>query len=154
MAESPFTIDLNALDWECQQQPALVHRFSQALAEAKRELEEMEKKFKSFREKASAAVRRNPGKYKIMKVTNDAIATAVANHEKYAEFVASIAELNYNVEMAWADVHAINSKQQSLTDLVKLHGQSYFDSPRLTKEGVESILKDKARKKGGVKRDE
>lgn len=151
MDKSQFSIDLDALDIECQNQPDLVYRVCRVLTETKKELADEEKAFKACKEKIAAHARKNPHKYGIMKVTNDAINNAVATHEKVQKFLDSIAALTYNVDLAWNAVNAANSKQTSLTDLVKLHGQSYFDAPRLTEKGVASINKDKARKKGGVK---
>jgi vacuolar-type H+-ATPase subunit I/STV1 len=152
MAKNPFAIDLYALDKECQKQPQLVSDYSRVLAEAKKALADKEKEYKLFREKLASRVRQYPGKYKIMKVTNDAVMSAVSNHEKVAEFLEAISDLTYAVDMAWADVHAVNSKQTSLSDLVRLHGQAYFDTIATTREGVESIRKDAARHKGGVRK--
>lgn len=146
-----FKIDPNQLDHECLQQPDLVHQYSMTLAKANIKLKKAMKALEDYRLVLGAKVRDKPEKYGVYKVTEGAVATALHRSEKYKQLQTEVEEAEYAVELAWVDVHAIKSKQQSLTDLVKLHGQSYFSSVPTTPEGVDAILKDKARRKGGVR---
>ena len=151
---SEFKIDPNLLDHECLQQPDLVWQYSRGLANAKKKMEQVQEDFEAFKIALETRIRNHPEKYKIVKLTEGSVKAAMKGQEKYAELQRLVKEQQYELDLAWADVHAINSKQQSLTDLVKLHGQGYFSEVKTTKEGVDAILKDKARKKGGVRRKE
>jgi acetoin utilization deacetylase AcuC-like enzyme len=148
---SDFAIDKNRLDEECIKQPELMSHYGRKLALAKKSLTEIMEAFEAYKTKMSSRIRDEPGKYKVYKVTEGAVTTALKNQEKYREFANRVEEAQYELDLAWSDIHAIQSKQQSLTDLVKLHGQNYFSEVATTKEGVDSILKDKARRKGAVR---
>jgi hypothetical protein len=152
MTENKFAIDPHALDQECIVQPELIWDTSRRLATAKRNLSEAEIAFTEFKEKLSGHVRNKPEKYKIFKLTEAAVTNAVKSHPEYKNHQQGIIDLTFIVDSCWADVHAAQAKQQSLTDLVKLHGQQYFSEPVVDERGVEAIKKDKARRKG-VKRE-
>lgn len=147
MSQSDFEIDPDALDRECLAHPTLVFKYHSELADAKLMLEAAKTDLEEFKSLLERKIRDNPGKYDIVKLTEGAVAAYIKGDKRVQERAAKVKEMQSTLDMAWAGVHAITAKQQALSDLVRLHGQGYFDTPRLTEKGVESINKS-ARKKG------
>ena len=153
MSNPDFEIDPEALDKECIQHPSLVHKYHTALAEAKAGLEITKTKLEEKKSNLEKRIRDNPAKYDITKLTEGAVAAYIKGNEVIQKLSFEVKNAQMTLDLAWADVHAITAKQQSLSDLVRLHGQQYFDTPTVTPEGVAEINKN-TRKKGIKKREE
>ena len=150
---SDFEIDIHALDKECVRQPDLCRQYGRILAKAQKALKDAESSFEVYKAAMSDKIRDRPQKFNMGKTTVTAVQDILRSQSKYTEHKEAVADAEYAVSMAWADVHAINHKKDALSDLVKLHGQQYFSDVPVTEAGVTAINKDKARRKGGVRRD-
>lgn len=150
---SDFEIDIYALDSECVKQPELCRTYGRTLANAQKALKEAESAFEVYKAKIADKIRDQPQKFNMGKTTVTAVQDIMRSQPKYTEYKNAVADAEHEVALAWADVHSINHKKDMLSDLVKLHGQQYFSEVPVTESGVAAIKKDKARRKGGIRRD-
>ena len=130
--ENDTYIEETKLHVECLDQPRLMKKYSDLLAEAKRALEHEKHRLDVLKAELDKAVRANPEVYEIHgKITEAQVTAAIttsADHKKLSE---AIIELQYEVNMLKGTVDAINSKKDMLEELIRLHGQNYFSGPNV-----------------------
>jgi len=147
---SKFEINVHKLDKECIEHPILVEAAHRRLSTAKFQLETLKQDIADRKSKLEAIIRAKPKKFDIVKLTEGAVLAALSQDSKLQEMKGNIIPLQYEIDEAWADVHACSARGTSLENLVKLYGFNYFDTPRVTSEGVDKINKAK-RSRGGVR---
>jgi len=75
------------------------------------------------------AIREDPDKYGIAKITENAINNAIIMEDSYQAKRTAYNEATRHVNVLQGVVYAINDRKSSLENLVKLHGQQYFAGP-------------------------
>lgn len=145
--DSKFKIDIHNLDKECLETPLMVHEAHKRLSRAKKSLETVKRSKTKYSKRLEQRVRDKPRKFGIVKLTEGAVQAILANDEKIHAFDDELIELQFEVDEAWADVNACSARNESLSDLIKLYGFNYFDTPRgLNEEGVQKFRKTKRTK--------
>lgn len=137
--ESFLRIDLNRLEQQWAEQPELYRDWAKMLAEAKKELRELENEEKVVEAKASKAVRRNPSKYDIEKGTEPEIKAAITLHPKVLAIKQKIIDAHYTVDQLEGMVKALDHRKKALENEVILHGQSYYATPYVGSEFGDAI---------------
>jgi hypothetical protein len=127
--EDEMYIDENALDVELLEQPQLVVRYSTQLAEAKAEQALAKEAIDYEKAQIDFAVREDPDKFGIGKITENAINNAILIEDSYRKLLTKYNEATRHVNILQGVVYAINDRKSSLENLVKLHGQQYFAGP-------------------------
>lgn len=137
-------IDLNVLDREWLEQPKHMYQYGAALADAWKGLREAKAyaevqwaELKRLAAKIDLDVRKHPDSYGLDKITEAVVANAVLTSVKYIrkqeecfEADRQIASANHDVDILDAAVKALQDKRSSLENLVRLHGQNYFSTPK------------------------
>ncbi len=152
MSETPsnedFAIDPYRLDDEWVRQPQTFRRYSEALANVRRDYEEAKNKLSVVRAETDLAVRKKPGDFGLEKVTEGVVKATVETAKKVVMAEAVVVEQRHEVNMLEAAVGALDHRKRALSDLVSLHLADYFSKP-VAREGnrdaMEGVTKQKAR---------
>lgn len=146
-----FRIDPNRLDRECVLHVADVHKLMCQLADAKLALAEAEQTYVAVKAELDAKVRKNPEKFKLMKITEVAVQNAMRNSSDYQEAKELRDKCLYDVDIIQAGVTALNHKRDMLKGLITLYSMDYYAEVTADREEIESINKTASRSKGGVR---
>ena len=125
-----FELDSGRLDEEWVNQPKLYFRYATRLAEAK----EAHDRAKAQRDLTVAKLDRNirtePLAYDIPKVTEGVVEKTVLLQPLYQAATKEVIDAKARVDQLEAVVSALDHRKKALENLVYLHGQSYFATPR------------------------
>lgn len=132
--ESDVSIDPDALDTEWLEQPRLMIRYSQHLAEMRRDTEQAKTKLEVVRAELDKKIRTNPEAFDIAKITEGAINSTIITHEDYTEAQEEYLTAQYEMNMAQGAVRAVEGKKDALENLVRLYGQQYFAGPKVPRD--------------------
>jgi hypothetical protein len=137
---SLLEIDKNELDREWSVQPKLYHEYAVMLADARRKLDEAEAGFKVVKSEVDKAIRSRPSKYGLAdKPTEASIAATIVLQKKYIKAQNAIILAQYDANITEAMVKSLDHKKAALENMVRLHGQDYFSTPRADSEGREKL---------------
>lgn len=154
--EKDVTIDENALDIEWLEQAKLTLKYSAIKAKASFAVDEAKANIDMVKAELDKEIRNNPDDFEIPKVTESAIQAAIAVHPDFKEAQKEYHDAQYEYNMAWGAVNAIQDKKAALENLVRLHGQNYFAGPavprNLSKEWEDKQRQKKIDKKVKIKR--
>jgi hypothetical protein len=150
-SDSLVDIDPDKLDEEWIKQPRLFHKYAKRLADAKDAFARAKSLLEVVMADAAKDIRDNPSKYGITKVTEGAVEVRVLLHKKVEEARDKMHAAKHRVDVFEAAVSALEHKKRALENLVTLHGQNYFSTPRVSpeagkkmKDRLEEKKKDKA----------
>lgn len=149
-----FTIDKFCLDEEWLRQPKLAFKYIRAYEDALNRLTDAKDELEIVKATIDLRIRVNPKKYKIpktVKITEAVITNVLVRRKKYREALQVVREIEGKLATLRAAVKAIEHRKAAVENLVKLHGQNYFASPKPLDEtsmkATNQIEKDSARKK-------
>jgi hypothetical protein len=168
-----LSIDETLLDEEWIKQPKLFYKHACRLAETrtrvddiKNQLEIQKTEVENVKAHLDMSIRNNPEEYNISgKVTEAAIKNVVSVQPEckraidvYNELQKELIQAKNDSDVLQALVSALDHKKTALENLVKLHGQNYFSTPRMpqqeqSREFIEETLKRKAREKTKVRKE-
>lgn len=132
--EKDIRIDETALDVEWLEQPSLMLKYIKHSAQAEKELDEAKQTLDVVRAEVDSAIRKNPEGYGLSKVTDASIASTLIIQEEYKIAFENFLEVKYEASMAKGAIKAFEQRKESLENLVKLHGQSYFAGPKIPRD--------------------
>jgi DNA repair ATPase RecN len=132
--EKDLYIDDSALDIEWLDQSMLFMKYARYLAETRRTADEAKQYIEIVKAELDKAVRENPEKFKLDKVTDKAIDAIIATDKKYKDAYQVYLEAKYEADMASSAVSAFNMRKEALENLVKLNGQQYFSGPKVPRD--------------------
>jgi hypothetical protein len=142
--ESLIEVDENQLDREWINQPKLFMKFALMLAKAKRSHAEAKANVDTVEAELNLLVRSQPVTYGIgTKVTEAVIASVVVSQSQYKEATKRLIQAKYRMDMIQAVVDALDHRKRTLENLVVLHSQNYFSTPRA--KGEREVLEEKQR---------
>lgn len=122
-------IDENALDVEILEQPSLMVKYSQLLAEARRTRDLSKEALDLKKAEIDLDIRDDPAKYDLEKITVAAVEACILMEEEYQTAQKELNDANYQVNVLQGVVSAIDHRKSALENLIKLHGQQYFAGP-------------------------
>jgi hypothetical protein len=132
------TIDESRLDQEWLRQPALFHKYARKLADAKADLAEADVALDVVRAELSNNIRNDPAKFGLSKITDKVVETAILAQKGYLQALRELNRHKHRVDVYQAAVSALDHRKRALENLVTLHGQDYFATPRLSKKAAEA----------------
>ena len=145
--ESVLDIDQNDLDREFCRQPRLYIEYASELADARLAFDEADAAFKTIKATLDGLIRSDPSVYNLPdKITETVIASTIITQDEYMEAQKKVHSTQYKVNLLYAMTGALDHKRSSLENLVKLHGQNYFSTPRSDSEGRERLEKERSDK--------
>ena len=145
--ESVLDVDQNDLDREFCKQPRLYIKYASELADARLALDEADAAFKTIKATLDSLIRSDPSAYDLPeKITETVIASTIIIQDEYMKAQKKVHSAQYKVNLLFAMTGALDHKRSSLENLVKLHGQNYFSTPRSDSEGRERLEKERGDK--------
>lgn len=123
-------IDQNRLDFEWGRQAKLMGAYTRKLAIAKEKVLERKRSLELTRVEIAREVRENPGDFNVGKVTEGAISEVILEQDPYQNSLKSYNKAIYRVDLIQSIVTGLDHKRRALENLVYLHGQGYFSTPR------------------------
>lgn len=128
--EQDLKISDSDLDLECLEQPSLFMKYAKHLAESRKDLDEIKQTLDIKKAEVDKAIRENPEKYGIEKVTEGSVSSAILTDKDYQMVNQGYLNAKYETDMAQSAVNAMNMRKDMLEALIKLNGQSYFAGPK------------------------
>lgn len=152
-------IDINRLEEEWVGQSKLFSVWSEKLADARKELSEVEADFELTQAELNLEVRDRPQKYGLKEEgkgpTVDAVKSAIMSLARYKEGVQLLINVRHKVHLLEGFVKSLDSRKTALGKLVDLHGQQYFSVPKAStpqsRERMDEAAKENAYSRIGSK---
>ena len=132
--EGDIKIDTSALDLEWEDQPVLMMKYTRHAADARKDLDQANQALTIAKAEADRTIREDPDSYDIVKVTENAIASAILTYKPYIEAYNKYLAAKYEADMAQGAVNAFMQRKDALEQLVKLFGLQYFAGPRVPRD--------------------
>lgn len=129
-----LSIEETALDVECLNQPRLMMKYSEVYAAIQAEMADAKEELDVVEAKMDAAVRNDPEKYGITKITEAAVKAAILLDEECADARTELRRLKEKVDLYGGAVRAVDARKKMLELLVQLHGQQYFAGPKIPRD--------------------
>jgi len=149
--EDDVKIDPDALDVEWLRQSELMGIYGKHQAQTRNEMDNAKELIDVTKAKLDFAIRNDPEKYGLAKVTESAIQSAILLQEEYRENNEAYANARYENDVALSVVRAIEQKKTALENLVRLLQSSYFSGPKAPRDLSAEVLKEKERKNANQK---
>jgi hypothetical protein len=149
--------DPNELDKEWCNQPRLRFRYGQELADARRGLATAKAELEVSEAELDLAVRSDPGKYGLEKVTEAAVKSTVPTLKQYQKAKRAVIDAQYAVDVLDAAVSSIDHRKKALEDLVQLFMMDYYSKPKApegARERMEEVGKANVRRRGRDRQEE
>jgi len=124
-------IDPLRLDEEWLGQPKQRQVFGELLADAQLELDTAKANLSVAQAETDREIREDPESYGVAKVTENSVATAVTVHPAVKVAVKKMNEARHRVNVLQAAVDGLEHRKRALTQLVELHGQDYYATPKM-----------------------
>lgn len=148
---SPLAIDLSRLEKEWLNQPLLVYRYNEKLANLRLKLDRARGESDVTEANLDRVLRRENEALK-KPLTETAIKTAIRLKPPYQEAQEAILDLKHSVDVCQAMCIALEHRKRALENLVSLHGQQYFAKPTTKTTGdyeaMEESTKNELRRRG------
>ncbi len=122
-------IDQNLLDKEWLNQPRFFFRYAKQLADARMAFEQAKANLKVVAAEADQKVRMRAAKID-QKLTEAIVSATVQRRDDYREAEQAVFTAKHNVDVLDAAVTALEHRKAALENLVRLHGQNYFSTPK------------------------
>ena len=123
-----FKIDRNALDIEWERQASTVYIIGRMSADARLLFEDLKRQLELKKADAYSAIKRDPDKYGLGKVTEVALANCVIQLPEIAELIDKVNHAQRRVLLCKAAVDALESKKKALEGLTDLIQVGYFSA--------------------------
>jgi len=147
-----LSIDQDALDVEWLDQPKVFFEISAELADSKKKLERIKLAVDVTVAELAKNIRENPEQFGISKVTESAIKEAIATSPEQNQAMKRIIAQKHEVEILQAGVSSFDQRKRALENLVTLHGQQYFASPKEPKNVDTTSFEDSKKKRTRTRR--
>ena len=131
--ESILTVDETILDKEWINQPRLFFRYAKQLAYARTSLEYAKANLKVVAAEVDDRLRRKAAK-STTKYTEAMISAAITRNKERRLAEEEVFDAMHLVDILFATTESLRQKKDALENLVKLHGQNYFSSPKVNSE--------------------
>jgi hypothetical protein len=122
-------IDPLRLDVECLRQAEVFYKWSEQAVLARCATEEAKTRLGDLQSKLELAIRKDPERHGIFKVTDASVAARVAGDPSVRKATERLHKLRKAERLLAATVDSLEMKKRMLEHLVTLHGQQYFAGP-------------------------
>lgn len=133
--EGDIALDEDALDVEWLDHSRLLLKWSKELAHQDKVVAQAKENLEVVTAELSLAIRTDPKKYGLDKVTEGAIRETLITHKltraKHKEAQEEYTEALYEQSLLKAAVRSIDRNKDALENLVRLHGMNYFSGPKV-----------------------
>lgn len=134
-----LSIDQNKLDREWTDQPKRFYDYAIKLADARADQERSKVELDLAVAELDQAIRQEPERFGIEKITEAAVKNAILMTPRYAKYMKKVIAAKHRVDVLQAAVTALDHRKRALEKLVDLHGQNYFSEPRAKGENRQAM---------------
>lgn len=127
---SILSIDPDRLDEEWINQPEIFFEYAQKKAGASRRVDEAKAELEVVEAELAKAIRNRPERFGLSKITDKGLESVILMQDDYITARQELTDAKYELDLLDAMVKALHQRKSALENLVDLHGQSYFASPR------------------------
>ncbi len=145
-------IDENRLDEEWLKQPRAYFMIARRLADYRQALEEAKAELDITKAELASRIREEPAEYNVTKVTEKAVEEAIVLQQEMRMAVRMVNKAKHRVDVYSAAVTAMDHRKKALENMVMLHGQNYFSTPRASGEDAREWERAASRKAARAKR--
>ena len=131
-------IDPNNLDKEWLNQPRFFFRYASELADARRDHESAKAELKVVAAQKSNRFRKKAA-IKGEKTTESQISSLVQSNSDYVLAEQQMIAARHRMDVLDAAVTALEHRKHALENMVRLHGQSYFATPRSSSDNKDVV---------------
>lgn len=139
-------IDKESLDEEWLNQPRLYKEYSDLLAEANRDMDDAKNELEITRAELEQAIRLKPNKFALAKVTDNSVKACILAQDEYQTQQRVYLDAKHRADILKGAVAALDHRKRALENLVYLHGQGYYATPRASEEDAEEMSRAKKKK--------
>lgn len=125
-----FEIDEGDLAGEWGRQPGVTYRAGEAVADAEHAVAQAKAALEVLEAELRRAVRADPARYGLDKVTEQALADVVACSKQRKAAVAEVNRLRHAVDVLKAKLGAVQDRRRALERMVELLQINYYGEPR------------------------
>ncbi len=125
-----FDIDEHQLDVEWNRQIKMRRKYSERLADAKRDAKQAKAEFKLIEAELDLQIRDNPSLFHIKKVTEPAIANVIITQKEYQQAQRELINAEHKSDVLSGIIDTIDDRKYGLQDRVKLFLADYFGDPK------------------------
>ncbi len=141
--------DFQRLDEQIGNQSRLKQIWTEREADAGLDEDEAKARMEQIRSKLSLQIREDPAKFKLDKITDKAVEAVVTVSPVFKEAQKAYFEaVRYKLAVKGV-VSALYDRGESLTNMVKLHGQQWFADVKLDAKDQQVVNKQRASKPAG-----
>ena len=115
-------------DW--QTQATMMYTVGEQLADAQQEEDECRAELAVVAAEVDQAIRANPGKYNVAKVTEAAVAAAIPATQEHQAATKALRDARYAVRIAQAAVNAVQHRKSTLQGMTELWLRQYYADPK------------------------
>ena len=123
-----FTIDRNHLDIEWEKQASNVFEIGRLQAQAQLYMDDLKRQLETKKSNLDFAIRRDPAKFGIAKVTEGAINSAITINPEIVDLTDKIAHAQFQVNLFKAASFALENKKKGLENLTQLIAMNYYSA--------------------------
>lgn len=128
--EEDLAIDPHQLDEEWLKQPSLYMQYAHQSALSQKIRDKAKERLEVVRAQLDKKIRKDPGKYEVIKVTETTVANAILEQKEYQEAKQDFDELSYDANILQSAVRAFEQRKKALEGLVTLWVGNYFSGPK------------------------
>jgi len=132
--EQDLAIDPHSLDEEWLRQPGLYMKYSKEAANAERVRDLAKEKVGVVKAELDRAIRKEPIKYGLEKITDTPVAGAVLLQSEYKEAANALIEADFKLNILKSAVRAFDHKREALENAVKMWLGGYFSGPKVPRD--------------------
>lgn len=139
--ESDMYIDQDALDVEWLHQPALMMKYTNLQANARREIDRQKEAVAVMKAQIGKDIRDDPDRYRIEKITDKVVEAAILLEERYQTINSELIDVQYEYQMLNGAVAAVEQRKAALEGMSKLLGLQYFAGPKVPRNLNDEVAK-------------
>jgi hypothetical protein len=126
---SPLKVDRYNLDDECEKQADEFHIWAEKLAKAREAVANSKNELAMVMADLSIKIRQFPDTFKLTKVTENTVESAIILHPRYQEAKKALIKAEYFEDHYKAMVDAFHHKKSMIEKLCDLDARDYFAEP-------------------------
>ena len=149
--EEDIRIDPTALDVEWLEQPELMRKYAQHVAEMEKLRDAAKERLDVGKARIEMEIRNDPKKFGLEKVTEGSVQSTILLQDEYRQLVQEYNDSKYEYGVAVAAVRAVDQRKTALENLVKLLTASYFAGPKAPRDLYQEHLDHVERKRNNAK---
>lgn len=142
-----LAIDSESLDYEWLMQPQVFIKYAELYSDAEIRFDKSKDRLEYIRAELDCSIRNNPVLLQGKKLTEAQVNSLILTDVKYKSALEEMHEAKKAFRRLGMAVKAFEQRKSALENLVKLHGQSYFASPRVENRTLSESISDAERRR-------